>query len=48
VSCEEIAWAAETACAILAELAASDAWPFPRAIAPALQAKIEGYLRELF
>ncbi len=48
VSCEETAWAAETACAILSELAASDTWPFPRAIAPAMQTKIEGYLRELF
>ena len=48
VSCEEIAWAAEAACAILSELADSKVWPFPQAIDPALQAKIDGYLRELF
>ncbi len=48
VSCEEVAWAAEAACTLLSELADSEAWPFPRAIDPAMQAKVGGYLRELF
>lgn len=48
ISYEEIAWAAETACAMLEELAASDRWPFDRAIAPEMREKVDGYLRELF
>lgn len=48
ISCEEIAWASETACAMLEELAAPDRWPFERAIAPEMREKVDGYLRELF
>ncbi|MCP4640590.1 MAG: Zn-dependent exopeptidase M28 [bacterium] len=48
VSCEQIAWTAEVACAMLAELAASDAWPFERAVAPDLREKLDGYVREIF
>lgn len=48
VSCDEIAWAAETACAMLAELASSGEWPFERAVDNAMRERIDGYLRELF
>jgi len=48
VSCKQIAWAAETACEMLRELAANEPWPFDREISPALREKVAHYLRELY
>ena len=48
LSFDEIAWASETACVMLDELAAAQTWPFERAIAPGLRDEVDGYLRELF
>ncbi len=48
MSFAEIAWASETASIMLEELAASETWPFERAVAPALREEIDGYLHELF
>ena len=48
IAFEQIAWAAETACEMLGDLASRAEWPFERAIAPELAAKVEGYIEELF
>jgi len=48
VSFEQIAWAAEAACDMLAELAAKERWPFEREVSADLREKIDRYLRELF
>jgi hypothetical protein len=48
VSAEQIAWAAETACEMLGELATKETWPFEREIAPELVAKVTRYVNELF
>ena len=45
---QQIAWAAETACELLSDLAAKERWPFPRRISPSLRGEIEQYRRELF
>ena len=50
VSCEQVARAADAACALLGDLVATPVaeWPFPLEIAPELAAKIDGYVRDLF
>ncbi len=47
-SMERIALTARAACEMLGDLAAQGDWPFPREISPALQRKIDDYVRELF
>ena len=48
ISMEQIAWTAEAACEMLAELGSTDQWPFERQIPEDLQKDIDRYLREIF
>lgn len=48
VSLEQVAWTAEVACDLLADLGDRQTWPFPRRIAPALRQKIDAWRTALF